>query len=264
MELDTGGRRAFAATFGSAPDAERGTVAFVHGAAMDRTVWTMFGRYFSRHGYHVLALDLPGHGRSDGPALASIPDMADWLVSALDAAGVAGPAWLVGHSMGSLVALEAGARHPERVAGLVLIGTSAPMPVTDALLDPAAANEHVALDRLTLWGHSALAHVGGFSVPGMWMTGGGLRLVERAAPGVLHADLSACNDYVTGLDSAREVRCPTLLVLGERDAMTPARAANGLEEALPDARRAVIPRAGHQLMTERPNEVLDALAAFID
>ena len=262
MELCIDGRRAFAATYGREPDPGRPTVLFVHGAAMDRTVWTFFGRYFVRHGLNAVAVDLPGHGRSEGPPLASVPAMADWIAALLDGAGI-GAAFLVGHSMGSLVVLDAAARHPERACGAVLVGTSAPMPVADALLDPARANEHLALDLVTLWGHSPRAHVGGVGVPGLWTTGGGLRLVERAAPGVLFADLDACNRYANGIERARSVRCPVMLVLGERDSMTPARAARDLESALPVSRRLVIRHGGHQLMSERPNQVLDALAEFV-
>ena len=262
MELRIDGRHAFAASYGQVPDPERPTVLFVHGAAMDRTVWTLFGRYFTRHARNAIAVDLPGHGRSEGPPLESIPAMADWIAAVLEATGV-DSAHLVGHSMGSLAVLDAAARHPEKAAGIVLVGTSAPMPVTDALLDPARANEHLALDLVTLWGHSPKAHVGGFSVPGMWMTGSGLRLVERAEPGVLYADLNACNNYAEGIERAREVRCPVLLMLGERDSMTPARAARDLEAALPVSRRLVVRHGGHQLMSERPNQVLDALAEFV-
>ena len=263
MELLVDGRRAFAATYGRPPEPGRETVVFVHGAAMDRTVWTLFGRYFTRHGHNALALDLPGHGRSEGPALESIPALADWIAEAMDAAGIGSAAHLVGHSMGSLAVLDTAARHPARAASLALVGTSAPMPVTDALLAPARADEHRALDLVTLWGHSPKAHVGGFSVPGIWMTGSGLRLVERSAPGVLHADLEACNAYAEGIERARAVRCPVLLLLGERDSMTPARAARGLEEAFSGARRIELRHGGHQLMAERPNQVLDALAGFI-
>ena len=262
MELRIDGRRAFAATYGREPDPGRPTVLFVHGAAMDRTVWTFFGRYFVRHGLNAIAVDLPGHGRSEGPPLASVPAMADWVAALLDGAGI-GAAFLVGHSMGSLVALDAAARHPERARGAVLVGTSAPMPVADALLDPARANERLALDLVTLWGHSPRAHVGGVGVPGLWTTGGGLRLVERAAPGVLFADLDACNRYADGIERARSVRCPVMLVLGERDSMTPARAARELESVLPVSRRLVIRHGGHQLMSERPNQVLDTLAEFV-
>ena len=262
MELRIDGRRAFAASYGRKPDPARPTVVFVHGAAMNRTVWTLFGRYFARHGYNAIAVDLPGHGRSEGPPLESIAEMAAWIAALLEEAEI-DAAHLVGHSMGSLAVLDAAARYPERARGIALIGTSAPMRVTDALLDPARANEHLALDLVTLWGHSPKAHVGGFSVPGMWMTVGGLRLLERAAPGVLFADLNACNDYAEGIERAREVRCPVLLVLGERDSMTPAPAARELEGALPAARRLVVRQGGHQLMSERPNQVLDALVEFV-
>ena len=232
MELRIDGRRAFAASYGRLPDPERPTVVFVHGAAMNRTVWTLFGRYFTRHEYNAIAVDLPGHGRSEGPPLESISEMADWIAALFEEMEI-DAAHLVGHSMGSLAVLDAAARYPERAHGIALIGTSAPMRVTDALLDPARANEHLALDLVTLWGHSPKARVGGFSIPGMWMTVGGLRLLERAAPGVLFADLNACNDYAEGIERAREVRCPVLLVLGERDSMTPAPAARELEGAPP-------------------------------
>ena len=265
MELRIGDRRGFAATYGRGrPDPSRPAILFVHGAAMDRTVWTMFGRHFTRHGYHAVAADLPGHGRSEGPPLRSIPEMADWLAALLVALGIERRVHLVGHSMGSLAVLDLASRHPERAAGIVLVGTSAPMPVADALLDPARANDHLALDLITLWGHSPAARRGGISVPGMWMTGAGLRLVERAAPGVLFADLTACDTYTQGMERARAVQCPALLLLGERDSMTPARAARDLGDALPaPVRRVVVRQGGHQLMAERPNEVLDALASFI-
>ncbi|MCY4453714.1 MAG: alpha/beta hydrolase [Immundisolibacterales bacterium] len=262
MELHIDGRRAFAASYGRRPDPARPTVMFVHGAAMDRTVWTLFGRYFTRQEYNAIAVDLPGHGRSEGPALESISAMADWIATLLAAMEI-DAAYLVGHSMGSLAVLDAAARHRERVRGIALIGTSAPMRVTDALLDPARANEHLALDLVTLWGHSPRAQVGGFSIPGICMTTGGLRLLERAAPGVLFADLNACNEYAEGIERAREVRCPVLLVLGERDSMTPAPAARELEGALKAPRRLVIRQGGHQLMSERPNQVLDALVEFV-
>ena len=89
-------------------------VVFVHGAMNDHGVFTLLARWFAHHGWGVLAPDLPGHMRSAGPALASVEAMADWLLALLDAAGVEQAA-LAGHSLGSLVALEAAARAPERV-----------------------------------------------------------------------------------------------------------------------------------------------------
>ena len=172
-------------------------------------------------------------------------------------------AQLVGHSMGSLVVLEAAARHPKRVTGLALLGTSVPMPVTDALLLAAEAGDHSAFDMVTIWGHSRDGQVGGNRAPGLWMTGGGLRLLERSGPGVMYAAMTACNDYKHGLESAAKVRCPALLLLGARDAMTPPKAAKALAEAIPNSTTVVLKGCGHMMMSEQPDQVLDALIAHL-
>jgi len=262
MEFTVDDKAVFAATGGRPFDPAQPTVVFIHGAALDHTVWALQTRYFAHHGRNVLALDLPGHGHSAGPPLSTMADMADWLIRALDALAVES-AQLVGHSMGSLVALEAAARHPERVTGLALLGTSVPMPVTDALLSAAEAGDHAAFDMVTLWGHSRDGQVGGNRAPGLWMTGGGLRLLERSGEGVMFSAMTACNDYAHGLDSAAEVRCPTLLVLGDRDAMTPPRAAKPLAEAIPGAKTVVLAGCGHMMMAEQPDQVLNALISHL-
>ncbi len=260
MEIQVDGKAVFAATGGRPFDPALPSVAFVHGASMDHTVWALQTRYFAHHGRNVLALDLPGHGRSDGPPLESVGDMADWLFRLFDALAVERAA-LVGHSMGSLIALEAAARQPARVEALALLGTAVPMPVADGLLSAAAADDHSAFDMVTLWGLSRDGQVGGNRAPGLWMTGGGLRLLERSAPGVMHKDLAACNAYTDGLETAKSVACPTALILGARDLMTPPRASQALAEALPDARTVVLEHCGHMMMVEQPDQVLDALIA---
>jgi pimeloyl-ACP methyl ester carboxylesterase len=116
---------------------------------------------------------------------------------------------------------------------------------------------------LNIWGHSSAAQLGGNTVPGMWMTGANLRLLERARPQVLHVDLKACHEYADGPTSAAKVRCPTLFVLGSRDMMTPSRSAKDLQAAIPEARTVVFEGTGHALMAERPDAVLDALIAFV-
>lgn len=258
MYFTVNGHRVFAATGGRPFDAARPCVVFLHGAGMDHSIWVLPARWFARHGYAVLALDLPGHGRSGGEALASIESIADWVIAALDAQGVARAA-LAGHSMGSLVALDAAGRHPERVRAAALLGTAFPMPVNEQLLAAAAGNDHLALDMLNIFGHARSALTGGNEQIGMWNPGMGIRLLERARPGVVHADLSACNNYRTGLDVAARVRCPTTLILGDRDLMTPPRNAKALVDALPDARVVTLTGCGHSLFNEKPDAMLDAL-----
>jgi pimeloyl-ACP methyl ester carboxylesterase len=237
------------------------TVAFIHGAANDHSVWALQSRYFAYHGFNVLAVDLPGHGKSEGPPLTSIEDMAGWAVRMLDAAGVHTAA-LVGHSMGSLIALEAAARSPDRVEKLALIGSAFPMKVSDALLGTARAQDHAALEMINVWSHSAAGHTGGNRVPGQWIMGGSLRLLERTAM-PLYNDFNACNQYAAGAESAAKVACPVLMIAGSRDQMTPPKAAKGIAEKLSNVRSVNIEGSGHDLMAEQPDAVLDALIAFL-
>ncbi len=262
MELVVDGKAVFAATGGRPFAPGRPTIVFVHGGGLDHTVWALQTRYFAYRGRNVLAIDLPGHGRSAGPALESIPAMADWVMRLLDSLEI-GEAALVGHSMGSLVVFDAAARHGERVTALALLGTSLPMPVTAALLSAAGANKHSAFDMVTLWGHSRDGQVGSNRAPGLWMTGEAVRLLERSGPGVLHACLKASNDYAGDLAMAGAIECPTVVVLGERDSMTPARRARGLAETIPGAKTVMLAGCGHMMMAERPDEVLDALIAVV-
>ena len=258
MKQKIDGHEAFAYTGGRHFAAGNPSIVFVHGGGLDHSVWILQSRYFAHHGYNVLALDLPGHGRSGGAPLPSIAAMADWCARFLDAAG-AERAAAVGHSMGSLVALEFAARHPERAWLAGLIGISTPMPVTDRLLDAARNDDHAAFDMVNIWGHDLSAQIGGNQAPGMWMTGGAIRLLERSGPGVLFNDLDACNRYTNGVDNAAQVRCHTHLLLGERDIMASPVNIRELRAALASLRVTVLPRCGHMLMAERPGEVLDAL-----
>lgn len=250
----------FVSTASVAHQPGRPALAFVHGAGMDHTVWTPFARCFARHGLNVINPDLPGHGRSQGPPLTSIHDMAEWLLGLLDGLGQA-RASLVGHSMGSLVALDFAAHHPERTDALALLGTSAPMAVADKLLDAARANRHDAIDMANGWSHRGL--LGGAENSGMWNLTAGARLLERARPGVFHADLSACNGFTGGLELAAAVTARTLVVIAGNDLMTAPVNAARVAAAISGARVERIADCGHSMMAEQPNRVLDALSSHI-
>ena len=262
MRLTVDGHDVYAYT-GSRPlEHAQPTVVFVHGAAHDHSVWALQSRYFAHHGCNVLALDLPAHGRSGGAPLASVDAIADWLPRVLDAAG-AEQAALVGHSLGSLAALACAAGSPGRVTKLALVGPAVPMPVSDVLLAAAKADDHVAFELINGWSHSAGKQLGGNRVPGMWMTGAAMRLMERTRPGVLHVDLLACHAWAGGLAAAAAVQCPTLVILGARDLMAPVKSAQALLGALADKRVVTLPNTGHAMMAEQPDAVLDALRAFL-
>jgi pimeloyl-ACP methyl ester carboxylesterase len=258
--LDVNGSRTFVATGGRAFDAALPAVVMIHGAGFDHSTWALHDRWFAHHGHAVLAPDLPGHGRSAGDALTSIAALADWIAVLLDAAG-AGSARLIGHSMGSLIALEAAVRHPGRITRLDLMGTAATMTVGPDLLKDAEAGAPSAIDMVSIWGLGFRAELGGSPTPGLWMHHGAQRVLQTARPGVLYTDLAACNSYQDALAAAAGLTIPVTLILGERDMMTPVKAGRALAAALPQARVVILRGAGHMMMVERPDDVLAALQA---
>ena len=265
MLLNVHGHDAYCYTGGKPFDPKLPTAVFIHGAQNDHSVWVLQTRYFAHHGFGVLALDLPGHGRSQGAPLASVEAMADWLLALLDAAGVE-RATLIGHSMGSLIALETAFRAPQRVARLALVGTAYPMKVSDTLLDASRDNEIAAIDMVNIWSHSTIAPKPSSPAPGFYVMGGSRRLmqyVSRHSPEkVFFTDFSACNAYQNGAAAAAGVACPTLFLLGKRDLMTPPKAALALAGAIAQAEVVQIDGCGHALMAEQPDQVLDALYRF--
>ena len=262
MQVDVNGCSVYAYTGGRDFDPAQPSIVFVHGACNDHSVWALQSRYFAHHGRNVLAVDTPGHGRRAGDAHSSVSDIADWLVALLDALAIERAAF-VGHSLGALSVLDMAARNSTRVSRIALLGPSAPMPVAEALLDAAKANDHVAFELITGWSFSAGHQLGGSEQPGIWMSGNALRLMERSRPGALYNDLLACRDYNDGVNAAGGIRCSSLVMLGQRDLMAPPANATLLIEALADKRVVTLSGCGHSLMAEAPRAVLDALRAFL-
>lgn len=261
MELQVDGNAVHAATGGRDFDPSLPCAVFLHGAGMDHTVWALQTRYFAHHGWAVLAIDWPGHGRSGGDPIATIAGQADWVGRLLDAAGV-DKAVLVGHSMGGLAAIEAAARLPERVSGLALCGVAEAMPVHPDLLAAAKAGDHLAYDIVVAWGFGGAAQLGGHPAPGYWMTGAGMRLLERDRHAI-GVDFAACNDYGDAKPSAAKIKCPALFVLGDGDKMTPLKSGRALAAEIAGSEVAVVADCGHMMMVERPDATLDALKGFL-
>ena len=239
-------------------------IVLLHGAQNDHSVWALQSRALAHRGFAVLAPDLPGHGRSGGPPLDTVEAMAAWALGLLGAAGV-GQALLVGHSMGSLIALEAAHTAPQRVSGLALLGATFPMKVSDALLDSARSEPQVAIDLVASWSHAAWLPGPSSASPGTSVFNSARRLMQRmAARGVddlFHTDFAACNAYANGALAAASIACPTLFVQGRKDVMTPPRSATALTGAIKQA-RIVSVDAGHAMMSEAPDAVLAALLGF--
>jgi pimeloyl-ACP methyl ester carboxylesterase len=262
VKLNVNGHAVFATTGGAHFDAAKPAVIFLHGAGFDRTTWRLQTRWFAHHGRSVLAVDFPGHGWSDGRALTDIAALADWTAGLIDDAGLRQAA-LVGHSMGALVALETAARYAGKVRALGLCGVATEMPVHPEMLESAKANTLKVQELMTFWGIGNALHKGGMVSPGLWLRREALAVLSGNRPDVIHTDLAACNVYKDALARAAQVNCPTVLVLGDGDLMTPPAKGKALAAAIPGARAVIVPGCGHFMMVERPDETLEALKAYV-
>ena len=270
MELQVNGHNTYCYTGGKAFNAGQPTVVFIHGVLNDHSVWGLQSRYLANHGWNVLAVDLPGHCRSSGEAPASVEEAAGFIAGLLDAAGVERAA-LVGHSWGSLTALEAAARLQARISHLALVGTAYPMKVSPALLDSALNAPMQAIHLINQLSRSTLAPPPSGLGPGTWVHGASLALGRRVLASnqqvnVFYRGFQACDRYANGESAMAAITCPVLFVLGAQDQMTPARAAQGLIATARQAGKTVrvisLP-VGHHQMTEAPEATLAALREFL-
>ena len=256
MRIQVRDSETFVATGGKPFNPELPTVVLLHGSGLDHRCWALQARWFAFHGYSVFAPDFPGHSLSAGEPLISIEAMADWLIEALQAAGVQ-KLHLVGHSQGFLVALEAAAKLQDKLLSVTAIGTAAAIPVNPALIDTAKANPLQAADLMLQWGFGQATQMGYSAVPGVQPIAVG-RQIMAANP--LAEDLQACNDYQQGAARAAEISCPARVILAGQDRMTPFKTGAQLAEQLGTS--AVRIEAGHMLPIEAPKQCLDAMKTF--
>ncbi|MBU4518967.1 MAG: alpha/beta hydrolase [Gammaproteobacteria bacterium] len=270
MYLQVNGAQTYCYTGGKAFDAAKPTVIFIHGVLNDHSVWILQTRYLANHGWNVLAVDLPGHCKSGGEAPSSVEEAADFIAALLDAAGVPSAA-LVGHSWGSLIALEAAARLNGRVSHLVLIGMAYPMKVSPALIDAALNQPEKGMQMINVFMRSTLAAPPSALGPGTWVFGSSLALnrrVLRSNPkvNVFHRGFVACDTYANGEQAITAITCPVLFLLGAQDQMTQPKAAQGLIKAAQAAGKTArvekLP-VGHHQMTETPDATLFAIRDFL-
>jgi pimeloyl-ACP methyl ester carboxylesterase len=261
---------AYAYTGGKPFDTAKPTLVFIHGVLNDHSVWILQTRYLAHHGFNVLAVDLPGHGRSGGDAPASVEEAAQFIEALLDAAGVR-QAGLIGHSWGSLIALETAARLKDRITHLALVGTAFPMRVSPALIEASLNEPMKALKMVNVFSRATLAAPPSALGPGTWVYGASMALGRRVLASnsqvnIFHRGFVACDSYSNGLGARNAVTCPVLFVLGHSDQMTPSRAAKSLiDQANASGKTVNVTKVpmGHHQMSESPEETLNALKAFL-
>lgn len=262
MYLAVSGKQVFATTGGKPFDSNKPVIIFLHGSGFDHTVWSLQSRFFAFRNYAVLALDLPGHTNSEGPALDSIEAMADWLndvVGTIDAKNIS----LVAHSQGCLVALEYASRYPGRLRTLSLIASGLATPVNDVLLDAAENDLEAAIDMMLGWGFGPAGQFHQGPIPGNSMVSAGRKVMFSHTTNALAADLRACNAYQNGKQAAGSVAAPVQVIVAGKDRMASRKATDELIAHLRDPDVTLIEESGHIVQQEAPDQCRNLLKAFI-
>lgn len=228
-------------------------VIFIHGAAGNHLVWGLQAHALADCA-RAVALDLPGHGRSDLPGRNSVEAYRDVVLGLLDALAFE-RAIIVGHSMGGAIAQTLALSHPDRVAGLGLVGTGARLRVLPAILE-GVLNDLAATAKLVIENSYAPGLDPEFQ-----------RRAEEefcACPAlVTYGDFAACNQF-DAMTRLVEIRAPTLVICGREDRMTPPKYSVYLATRIPNAYLVLIDQAGHSVMIEQPDQVNAALIDFVE
>ena len=263
MRFKVNGKDVFASTGGRPFDKEKPLIIFVHGSGLSHITWVLQTRYFAFHGYSVLALDLPGHGYSEGPSIKSIEEQGKWISDVIDSVGMK-KASLVGHSQGCLISMECAAQFPEKVVSLALMGGAGEIPMNPELLDLAEKGDPKAVQLMMDWAHGPAGHFGGHPVPGLFHLNLGGTIVENGSiKDTLGVDFRACDNYKNGFESAKKIKCPTINILGDKDKMCPLSAGKKLADCIEGSEVEIIKNCGHMILLEEADQSLSILKKFI-
>ena len=263
MKFKVNNKEVFASTGGQPFDKNKPLIVFVHGSGLSHITWVLQTRYFAFHGYSVLAIDLPGHGYSEGPSLKSMEVMGDWIANVIDVSGVQ-EASLVGHSQGCLVIMETASRYPDKVKSLSLMGGGGAIPMNLELLSLAENGDPKAVDLMMDWAHGPAGHFGGHAVPGLHHINiGGTIVINGSIKDALGVDFRACDNYKKGFEAAAKIKCPTINILGEYDRMIPIKEGKKLASSISNSEIEIIPKCGHMILLEEADQALSILKKFI-
>jgi pimeloyl-ACP methyl ester carboxylesterase len=228
----------------------QGALLFVHGAGGSHLHWPPQLRRLA--GANTYALDLPGHGQSEGQGRRSISAYADFVAAFLKVLGLE-KVTLVGHSMGGATALDFALRYPERLTGLVPVGSGARLRVAPAILDGVRRDFEAAVRLICDYAFA-------LDAPEQ-LKREGRRQMGQTHPDVLYGDFAACDAFDV-MDRLGEIRCPTLAVCGTADRLTPSKYSIYLRDNIPGAQLVLIEGAGHMVMLEQPETVSQVIADF--
>ena len=256
MIINIQNKRIYASNAGRGIESSKDTIVFLHGSGLSHIVWSLTEQFFSNKKFNVLSIDLPGHGNSEGPCLDSIEKIADWLEKVFEELKLKNII-LVGHSQGCLEALEYSFKYKDRLKKIVFVGSSYRMPVNKDLIDLALDGDSDAVKLMMKWGYEgSKKFIGGNPVEKIIQS-------PRDISEILAIDLIACNNYKNGLEAAKAISCPTLLILGELDKMVHLEAGKKFSDLVKNSITHIINGSGHMIMIEKAFEMREKVLEFL-
>ena len=256
MKITIQNKSVYASDAGQGIENSKDTIVFLHGSGLSHIVWSLTEQFFSNKKFNVLSIDLPGHGNSEGPCLDSIEKIADWLEKVFEELKLKNII-LVGHSQGCLEALEYSFKYKDRLKKIVFVGSSYRMPVNKDLIDLALDGDSDAVKLMMKWGYEgSKKFIGGNPVEKIIQS-------PRDISEILAIDLIACNNYKNGLEAAKAISCPTMLILGELDKMVNLEAGKKLSDLIRNSTTHIINGSGHMIMIEKAFEMREKVLEFL-
>ena len=256
MIFQVDSKNVFASDGGQGINKKKATIVLLHGSGLSHIVWSLTEQYLSNQNYNVLAIDLPGHGNSEGDCLKSIEEISDWLERVFSELGIF-ELTIIGHSQGCLEALEYSSRYLKRVKNLIFVGGSYRMPVNQDLIDLATSGNKDAVKLMTKWGYAnSKKFIGGDPVEKIINS-------PRDIREILAIDLIACNNYKNGAEALKTTNCPTLLIFGEFDKMVSVEKGKKFAELIPNSKIHVIKNCGHMIVFENAFEMREKISEFL-
>ena len=246
----------YASDAGQGINSKKQTIVFLHGSGLSHIVWSLTEQFFYINNFNVLSIDLPGHGKSDGPCLESIEKIAEWLEDVFKKLNLKNLV-LVGHSQGCLEILEYSHRYTKRLDKIVFVGGSNRMPVHPDLIKLAQDGHSDAVKLMMKWGYEgSKKFIGGNPVEKIIQS-------SRDISEILAVDLIACNNYKNGSQAARKISCPVMLILGEVDKMVDLKAGKKFASLIKNSKTQILDRCGHMIMIEKAFEMREKVLEFL-
>ena len=249
-------KKVFSSDVGRSFDEKKDTLILLHGSGQSHVVWSLTDQYLSDQGYNIFALDLPGHGNSEGESLKSIEEMAEWLEKVITKIGIKNLS-ILGHSQGCLVALEYANKFPKKIKKLIFIAGSYEIPVNKSLIDLAHSGDMESLNLMMKWGY-------GYSK--QFIGGNPLQKIlnsPREVREVLAVDLRACNNYKNGINAVKKIKCPTFFIFGELDKMIKLDKGKEFSGLITGSKTHIIKNCGHMIILENAFEMREKIVEFL-